>query len=606
MSCWMRSFLVWLAFGLVMAGVPRLSLADSLESVLIPGQVIKGHAKLEVDCKNCHARFKKSAQSGLCLDCHKDVAKDVSQKQGYHGRITEQECRVCHTEHKGRTMNIAPLDEKAFDHKLTDFMLKGGHTGSKIACRDCHKPTVKFRDAPSDCFACHKKDDKHKGSLGNRCADCHDESDWKKTRFDHSKTKFPLSGKHFEVVCKDCHRDPDFKNTQTTCVTCHKKDDDRKGHQGHFGTKCESCHSDKDWKLILFDHTRDTKYPLHGKHQLAKCDTCHTGFLFKEKLKTLCVACHKTDDDKKGHKGRFGDKCESCHTEKGWGITTFNHDRDTKYPLRGKHELAKCNSCHTGFLFKEKLRTTCVACHKTDDDKKGHKGRFGDKCESCHSEKTWKTATFNHDRDTKYPLLGKHALAKCDTCHKGSLFTDKLPTVCIACHEKDDKHKGQEGKKCESCHNERDWKVARIDHGLTRFPLLGKHTNVECKKCHLTPAFKDVGTACVGCHEKDDKHRYTLGPRCETCHNAVSWKTWRFDHDKQTSFRLDGGHERLACKDCHNKPMPHKVSANSTCVSCHDIDDVHNGGFGKFCEQCHVSSSFKKIRAGVAGATTTQ
>jgi len=604
MSVRARTFLAWLLAGVVLGFAPAPSRADALESVLMPGKVIEGHAKLEGDCKNCHARFKKSAQSGLCLDCHKDVARDVSQKQGHHGRITEQECRVCHTEHKGRMMNIAPVDEKAFDHKLTDFMLKGGHASSKIACRDCHKPATKFRDAPSDCFACHKKDDKHKGSLGTRCADCHDESDWKKTRFDHSKTKFPLSGKHFEVACKDCHRDPDFKNTPTTCVACHKKDDDRKGHQGRFGTKCESCHSDKDWKSILFDHTRDTKYPLRGKHQLAKCDTCHTGFLFKEKLKTLCVACHKADDDKQGHKGRFGEKCESCHTEKDWGITTFNHGRDTKYPLRGKHELAKCDSCHTGFLYKEKLKTACVACHKADDDKKGHKGSFGEKCESCHNEKTWKTATFNHDRDTKYPLRGKHAQAKCDTCHKGSLFKDKLPTVCIACHERDDKHKGQEGKKCESCHNERDWKVARIDHGLTRFPLLGKHANVECKKCHTTPAFKDAGVACVGCHEKDDKHKYTLGPRCETCHNALSWKTWRFDHDTQTSFRLDGGHEHLACKACHNKPMPRKVTANSTCVSCHDVDDVHNGGFGKFCEQCHVSSSFKEIRAGAGGATT--
>jgi hypothetical protein len=456
----LRTFITWLTIAFSLVFLPASSHAESLESVLMPGKVIEGHANVETDCKSCHARFKKSAQNALCLDCHKDVAKDVAQKQGYHGRLTEQECRVCHTEHKGRTMNIAPLDEKSFDHKLTDFMLKGGHTNAKVSCRDCHKPKVKFRDAPSDCFACHKKDDKHKGSLGTQCADCHQESDWKKTLFDHSKTKFPLTGKHRDVICKDCHADPKFKGAPTACVACHKKDDDRNGH----------------------------------------------------------------------------------------------------------------------------------------------KGKFGDKCESCHVEKSWKTTEFNHDRDTKYPLRGKHAVAKCESCHASPLFKDKLPTTCIACHEKDDKHKGQEGQKCESCHNERDWKSTKIDHGLTRFPLLGKHAKVECKKCHLTPAFKDAGIACVACHEKDDKHKYKLGPRCETCHNALSWKDWRFDHNKQTSYKLDGGHERIVCEACHNKPMPRKVTLSNTCNSCHEADDVHNGGFGKFCERCHVTSSFKEIRAGVGGA----
>jgi hypothetical protein len=517
--------------GFSLALLPAASRADSLESVLMPGKLIAGHAKLESDCKNCHARFKKSAQNSLCLDCHKDVARDVAQKQGYHGRIKDQECRDCHTEHKGRTMNIAPLDEKTFDHTLTDFRLKGAHAGAKVACHDCHKPKVKFRDTPSDCFACHRKDDKHKGTLGTQCADCHQESSWKKTLFDHSKTKFPLTGLHRDVPCKNCHTDPKFKGAPTACVACHKKDDDRKGHKGRFGTKCESCHTTKDWKAVIFNHDRDTKFVLRGKHAQARCDSCHTGFLYKDMLKTACVACHKTDDDRKGHKGRFGEKCETCHTEKDWGIPTFNHDRDTKFVLRGKHAQARCDGCHTGLLFR-----------------------------------------------------------------------DKLQTVCIACHEKDDKHKGQEGRKCESCHNERDWKVAKIDHGLTRFPLLGKHVGVECKKCHITAAFKDTDTACVSCHRKDDKHKFMLGPRCEACHNALSWKTWRFDHDKQTSFVLDGGHKGIACNACHNKPMPRKMTLSSACVSCHDTDDVHNGGFGQFCEQCHVTSSFKNIRPGVSGA----
>ena len=115
-----------------------------------------------------------------------------------------------------------PLNEKKFDHSLTDFPLKGGHGASKVGCRDCHKPNTKYRDAKTECAACHKKDDKHKGSLGNLCANCHVERNWKDVRFDHSKTKFSLTGGHQEVACKTCHKDPSFKNTPTACVACHK------------------------------------------------------------------------------------------------------------------------------------------------------------------------------------------------------------------------------------------------------------------------------------------------------------------------------------------------------------------------------------------------
>lgn len=76
--------------------------AQSLEGVLMPGKVIEGHAKFEGDCRNCHVLLDKAAQDRLCLDCHKDVAHDVTGKRGHHGRIRIDNCRSCHTEHKGR------------------------------------------------------------------------------------------------------------------------------------------------------------------------------------------------------------------------------------------------------------------------------------------------------------------------------------------------------------------------------------------------------------------------------------------------------------------------------------------------------------------------
>lgn len=653
--------LAFITLGLLLVMAGSVS-ADSVETALMPGQVIEGHVKWEETCTKCHKRFDKAAQTQLCQDCHKDIRKDVEAKQGLHGRMKEgRECRECHTEHKGRAENIAPVNKQSFDHGGTDFALKGAHADTKKAdCQSCHKPKIKYRDTPSDCVACHKKDDKHKGSLGAACADCHTDRNWKETRFDHSKTRFFLRGKHADTACEACHGNERYKNTPMDCASCHKKDDSHKGvfgqqcetchgetnwktspfnhdkdtkypltgkhgkvkceschkkpvavektptacktchqkddkHKGSFGEKCASCHIDKDWKSITFDHDRDTKYRLNGKHRATKCESCHKGALYRDKTPTLCYSCHKKDDK---HKGSYGEKCERCHAEKDWKAIPFDHDRDTTYPLKGKHKVTKCESCHKGQLYKDKTPTTCNACHRKDDT---HKSLYGEKCESCHVEQTWKTITFDHARNTKYPLLGKHAPLKCESCHKGHLYRDKLKSTCVACHEKDDKHKGQEGQKCEECHNERSWKETTFDHGLTRFPLLGKHVKVDCKKCHTTVAFKDVSFDCVGCHEKDDTHKRRLGTRCEACHNARDWKIWDFDHDSRTRFKLDGGHAGLDCYTCHKNPMTKTVKTPDTCVGCHKKDDKHEGSYGPQCERCHESSSWKTIKPGTGG-----
>ena len=115
--------------------IPASVAAQNLEGVLMPGKVIAGHAKLENDCGKCHVKFDRAAQDRLCLDCHKPVATDVARHQGYHGRINVESCRTCHTDHKGREMQIALVDEKAFDHAKTDFALSGAHARAKCASR---------------------------------------------------------------------------------------------------------------------------------------------------------------------------------------------------------------------------------------------------------------------------------------------------------------------------------------------------------------------------------------------------------------------------------------------------------------------------------------
>lgn len=600
-----RALLLWAAV------FPAAALGQAIETVVMPGQVIAGHAKYEQECDKCHRKFDKAAQTGLCQDCHKDIAADVLSKARLHGRLKDLTCNKCHTDHKGRAAEIAPVDKKTFDHDTTAFPLRGAHRDLGEKCASCHKPKAKYRDTPKRCNDCHKKvdDEKgHKGSLGPKCENCHDDKSWKEAKFDHEKTKFSLAGgKHAQVKCKECHPDIGFQRTPLTCNGCHRKIDQEKGHKGLYGVKCESCHSDRGWKEIVFDHDKDTKYALKGKHRPAKCDACHLparGPLYKQKLSAKCFACHKQDDQEKGHRGGLGEKCESCHNEKEWKTSSFDHDK-TKFKLRDKHKSAKCDACHIGGVAgakakgKLQLDVACVSCHRKNDFDAGHQGRYGPKCESCHDEKDWKPAPrFDHDRDSKYRLLGKHRQTKCDACHLpalGHIYERKLDTKCIACHKKDDKHKNQLGDKCESCHNEKKWQDAPYDHNKSRYPLTGGHAKVECKKCHFSPAYRDTPSTCNGCHEKDDKHKRRFGTQCESCHYTRTWKSWDFDHGT-TRYVLDGAHRQVDCYDCHKESDAAPGKPGRACIACHLKDDVHDGGFSGQCERCHVTSDWQRVR----------
>ncbi len=574
-----------LALGLTAAWLAGLAGAQALEGVLMPGKVIAGHAKLEQECAKCHVRFDKAAQDRLCLDCHKETAADVRAKQGYHGRLKIESCRSCHTDHKGRDVSIAAFDPKIFEHAKTDFALLGAHP--RVECKACHLVGKKYREAPGGCNDCHRKDDKHKGALGALCADCHTQTTWKDFRFDHTKTHFALTGKHVQTTCKDCHANNVFKGVPTTCVGCHRKDD--KQHHGKLGEKCEACHNAASWKdVAAFRHDRDTKFVLRGKHVSPKCEACHTAAPALAKTPTTCIGCHVKDDK---HKATLGTGCADCHTERNWMEAKYDHDLSV-FKLRGKHKDVECRDCHRDPTSFKGTPQICIACHRKDDT---HKDRYGEKCATCHTDRSWKDVVFRHDRDTKYPLTGKHAATKCDSCHTGHVYRDKLGTDCYGCHRKDDTHKQQLGRQCDTCHETADWKkTLRFDHNRSKFALLGRHARVQCKECHLTPAYKDAKTECVACHAKDDKHKRSLGLDCAACHNARDWKLWDFDH-RRTRFALDGAHLRTACVTCHKAPGDRIPALPSECIACHKNEDVHDGEFGPQCQRCHTARSWRDV-----------
>ena len=283
-----------------------------METLMMPGKVIEGHAKYEEKCNSCHQPFSKEKQSTLCRDCHKEVDADIKSTQGLHGHMdaTETECSHCHTDHQGRDADVIQLDKETFDDSKTDFSLKGAHT--IVRCKACHSRKKKYRDTATACVSCHENDDIHKGVLGETCSDCHSERAWRHPDFDHDSTDFALREKHAELECNSCHVDQAYKDTTQQCHGCHLLND---VHAGRYGEQCGDCHSEKDWGQTHFDHSRDTSYPLRGKHRSTKCDVCHNGNVYKEKLDKKCISCHRNDDQ---HSGRYGKQCKSCHTPENW------------------------------------------------------------------------------------------------------------------------------------------------------------------------------------------------------------------------------------------------------------------------------------------------
>ncbi len=196
----------------------------------------------------------------------------------------------------------------------------------------------------------------------------------------------------------------------------------------------------------------------------------------------------------------------------------------------------------------------CVACHRKDDT---HKGRYGEKCGTCHTAVSWKRHRLPPRPRHEVPAGRAHATTKCDACHVGNVYKDKLSSDCYACHRKDDKHRDQLGRQCEQCHDTEDWKkTVRFDHAKSRFPLLGTSpAQAECKACHVTPAFKDARRECVACHVKDDQHKRTARRRMRRLPQRARLEDLGLrSHAKRTRYPLDGAHAKVACVACHKMP----------------------------------------------------
>jgi hypothetical protein len=365
-----------------------------------------------------------------------------------------------------------------------------------------------------------------------------------KEGFDHSKTKFPLLGRHDAVDCAQCHAGGDFKKPIAfkKCMDCHEHDP----HSGQFsqrpgGAECGFCHTVNGFKPSTFgvkEHAASS-YPLQGKHASVSCAQCHIAkgkaTLYKIKFRS-CTDCHKD-----AHAAQFAsaphlNRCERCHSLLRFQPSTFTLGRhqETRFPLTGSHKAIVCGDCHQRSAA---FRPPTAAYHWRNSA-----------CTTCHADP-----------------------------HQGQ-FTKLMRQA-----EADGKSRG-----CEACHSTKSWnEFSRFDHSKTSFPLLGSHLTTPCGACHqssdhqttLAKAnFRTAPTQCEACHEDAHGAQFVKAAvtACIECHNSTQWRPSLFDHDARSSFPLQGAHRKVRCEGCHKstrvvagkivlfyKPTPHD------CATCH-------------------------------------
>ncbi len=446
------------------AGIPKFD--DYRHEQVVPFVLTDRHEAL--DCDHCHpnahaerivagtSRFLGVSQT--CTSCHDDA----------HAGSYGPDCASCHGQ--AHEFKEAPL----FEHDDA-FVLTGSH--ADVGCAVCHESgsdhaVAALLNHPLDtrsCGECHESP--HRDAFITQfavaeemmktesCETCHDpvhpafaSKDTVMTAEFHVMTGFRLEPPHDDQQCGECH--PGFGEEHATepaavearfaslfpgraqddCRACHEDP-----HRGEFDLgfskgKCLTCHSDVHFTPTRFDiafHAK-TGYALTGAHARVSCNECHTAAETKDRFLPVPQACADCHED--AHRGKLAGanstatNCASCHTTESFSATTWtvgDHASWTGFALEGAHARTDCLACHLPTATPTKERRTfgfaersCSACHADP-----HAGQFSVvgvvDCSSCHAGvETWKSLSFDHQRDSRFKLDEHHVKLECGACHQ--------------------------------------------------------------------------------------------------------------------------------------------------------------------------------------------
>ncbi len=353
------------------------------------------HAQTE--CASCHGNAEQSPlwqgqapKLEACAACHESPHAETVMLTATDQVGPANGCAQCHLD---GDQSFAEGRMNAEQHRATGFLLATPH--ADLACNACHQGANRaerfLARAASDCRSCHA--DSHAGQFREadvvqQCTECHHADRFLPHRFGTSMhaESFALTGAHDAVACTTCHDQVvagvrQFVGTKRDCKSCH---DDI--HRGRFDEReqpsqlngregCARCHDTNSFQRVRaeFDHALWTGYALAGAHQNVACAQCHDRPAATRLGSVVGKACADCHVDRHAGQFRIGGAtdCRRCHDATAWAKTSFDHQRDSRFPLDDVHKQVACAKCHATYEVGKKqlvrykpLGTRCGDCHK--------------------------------------------------------------------------------------------------------------------------------------------------------------------------------------------------------------------------------------------------
>ncbi len=507
-----------------------------------------------------------------------------AQHTGFHGRLKPQPCRACHTDHRGREAKIAPLDERAFDHTQTDFALRGAHAAPELECRSCHATGKKLREAPGRCIDCHAKTRRAQGAPGQgvRRLPRRGELEGDSLRPRQDALSLARRARAAQVrelppgrALQGRRRAPAPPATARTTRT-------KARWARRAATVTPSVIGSRRASIMA---RRASRFAARTCRSSARAATRTT--VFARPPAPASPATARTTRTR-ARWARPAATATPSATGSRRASTTAR--RASRCAARTRRSSARAATRATAL---KETPSTCVACHRKDDR---HKGALGESCGNCHTERNWKESKFDHAK-TAFPLLRQPRPRE---------VRSLPPRPRVQAHAQGLLRLPQEGRHAPgpAGHEVRELPRRRhLEEGALR-PRARRASRcsagtswsraARAMRPRATRTRRAIASPVT---TRDDVHKRRLGPRCETCHNARSWKSWDFNHDRQTRVRAGRGAPQ------GRAAMPATASRCRTVRRCQPVASAAmrpttctTAAFGKQCERCHVTSTFKQIK----------